>query len=88
LGAANISVNAILPGAVEGPRLQSVFDARARVSGKTAAEVRQKALEAQSIKRFVAPEDIAALVLFLTTDSGRMISGQALSIDGDSQTVE
>lgn len=88
LGPANISVNAILPGAVEGPRLQSVFEARAHVIGKTADDVRRQALDIQSIKRFVTPADIAALALFLASDSGRMISGQALSIDGDSQAAE
>jgi NAD(P)-dependent dehydrogenase (short-subunit alcohol dehydrogenase family) len=87
LGEAGIRVNAILPGAVEGPRLP-VFEGRASASGKSIAEVTKKALANQSIKRFVDPRDIAALALFLASDSARSISGQMIPIDGDSQTAE
>jgi NAD(P)-dependent dehydrogenase (short-subunit alcohol dehydrogenase family) len=71
LGEAGIRVNAILPGAVEGPRLQHVFEGRASASGKSIAEVTKEALANQSIKRFVDPRDIAALALFLASDSAR-----------------
>jgi NAD(P)-dependent dehydrogenase (short-subunit alcohol dehydrogenase family) len=87
LGEAGIRVNAILPGAVDGPRLQHVFEGRASASGKSIAEVTKEALANQSIKRFVDPGDIAALALFLASDSGRSISGQTIPIDGDSQTA-
>src|SRR5215469_9252832 len=76
LGQANIRVNAILPGAVEGPRIQHVIERMANVSGKSVAEVTKEALANQSIKRFVDPKDIAALALFLASDSARSISGQ------------
>ena len=85
LGKANIRVNAILPGAVEGPRIQHVIERMANVSGKSVAEVTKEALANQSIKRFVDPKDIAALALFLASDSARSISGQMIPIDGDSQ---
>jgi NAD(P)-dependent dehydrogenase (short-subunit alcohol dehydrogenase family) len=85
LGDAGVRVNAILPGAVEGERIQQVFEGRARVSGKSLDEVAAEALANQSIKRFVDPEYIAALAVFLASDRGRSISGQAISIDGDSQ---
>jgi NAD(P)-dependent dehydrogenase (short-subunit alcohol dehydrogenase family) len=75
LGEAGIRVNAILPGAVEDPRLQHVFEGRVRTSGKSIAEVTKEALANQSIKRFVDPRDIAALTLFLASDSARSISG-------------
>jgi NAD(P)-dependent dehydrogenase (short-subunit alcohol dehydrogenase family) len=87
LGGAGIRVNAILPGAVEGSRLQHVFEGRAHASSKSIAEVTNDALANQSIKRFVDPKDIAALVMFLASDSASSISGQMISIDGDSQTA-
>ena len=37
-------------------------------------------------KRFVDPKDIAALIVFLTSDAGKSISGQVLPIDNDAQT--
>jgi NAD(P)-dependent dehydrogenase (short-subunit alcohol dehydrogenase family) len=40
----------------------------------------------QSLKRFVDPKDIAALILFITSDAGKSISGQVLPVDNDAQT--
>lgn len=76
-----------MPDAVEGPRLERVFEGRAHTSSKSMAEVTKDALANQSIKRFVDPKDIAALALFLASDSARSISGQMIPIDGDSQTA-
>ena len=87
LGDFGIRVNAILPGAVDGPRIDSVFEGRAAASGRSVAEERAAALANQSIKRFVAPEDIATLAVFLASTAGRSISGQILPIDGDSQSA-
>jgi len=40
----------------------------------------------QSLKRFVDPQDIAALTVFLASEAGKSISGQVLPIDNDAQT--
>lgn len=85
LGAHGISVNAILPGAVGGERFDRVIESRARLSGKSIEETLAEGLSAQSIKRIVEPEHVADLAWFLTTPSGRSISGQMLPIDGDQQ---
>jgi NAD(P)-dependent dehydrogenase (short-subunit alcohol dehydrogenase family) len=87
LGEFGVLVNAILPGAVDGPRLDSVFEGRTKASGRTTEQERAAALANQSIKHFVAPEDIAALAVFLASTAGRSISGQILPIDGDSQSA-
>ena len=87
LGEYGIRANAILPGAVEGPRLQRVFEGRAKVSGQSIEEVKDAAMAIQSIKRFVDPRDIAALAVFLASDSAKSISGQLLPIDNDMQKV-
>ena len=39
-------------------------------------EVTADALSIQAIKRFVDPNDIAALTMFLTSDAAKSISGQ------------
>lgn len=85
LGAHGIRANAILPGAVDGPRFQSVLAARAQRGGRALEVEAQAAMQEQSIKRLVDPRDIAALVVFLASDAGKSISGQALPIDGDLQ---
>jgi len=85
LGEYGIRANAILPGAVDGPRLQRVFEGRAKLSGQSVDEVKRQAMSTQSIKTLVDPHDVAALAVFLASDSGKSISGQMLSIDGDMQ---
>lgn len=87
LGEFGIRVNAILPGAVSGPRIQRVFEGRASASGRSVAQEEAAALANQSIKRFVDPADIAALAVFLASDAARSISGQMIPIDGDSQSA-
>jgi NAD(P)-dependent dehydrogenase (short-subunit alcohol dehydrogenase family) len=87
LGEFGIRVNAILPGAVEGPRIQQVLAGRASVSGRSVAEEEAAALANQSIKHFVDPADIAALAVFLASSAGRSISGQIIPVDGDSQSA-
>ncbi|PRD64982.1 SDR family oxidoreductase [Malikia granosa] len=87
LGEFSIRVNAILPGAVEGPRIQQVLEGRAAVSGRSVAQEAAAALANQSIKHFVDPADIAAMAVFLASKAGRSISGQMLPIDGDSQSA-
>jgi NAD(P)-dependent dehydrogenase (short-subunit alcohol dehydrogenase family) len=87
LGEFGIRVNAILPGAVEGPRIEQVLEGRAAASGRSVAEERAAALANQSIKQMVTPQDIAALAVFLASDAGRSISGQIVPIDGDSQSA-
>ena len=83
LGAFGIRVNAILPGAVAGERIEKVLAARAQVSGRTVEEERKGALSIQALQRFVEPRDIAALALFIASDAGKSISGQTLPIDND-----
>jgi NAD(P)-dependent dehydrogenase (short-subunit alcohol dehydrogenase family) len=41
----------------------------------------------QSLKKFVDPRDIAALCVFLASDAGKSISGQALPIDNDASAA-
>jgi NAD(P)-dependent dehydrogenase (short-subunit alcohol dehydrogenase family) len=85
LGGHGIRVNAIAPGAVAGERAERVFQGRAKISGRSVDEEKRLGLEHQSLKSFVDPDDIAALAVFLASDSGKSISGQVLPIDGDMQ---
>jgi NAD(P)-dependent dehydrogenase (short-subunit alcohol dehydrogenase family) len=85
LGEYGIRANAILPGAVDGPRIQRVFEGRAKVSGKTMEQIQKEAMAVQSLKRLVDPKDIAALAVFLASDAAKSISGQLMPIDNDMQ---
>lgn len=87
LGPFGITANSIHPGAVEGPRLQTVLEGRAKVSGRSTQEEAEQALANQSVKQFINPADIAALVVFLAGPHARTISGQVFPIDGDSKST-
>lgn len=69
-----------------GDRIERVLQGRANAEHKTVEAEREAALSIQSLKRFVDPRDIAALIVFLTSDAGKSISGQVLPIDNDAQT--
>ncbi|MGE4335755.1 MAG: SDR family oxidoreductase [Pigmentiphaga sp.] len=85
LGADGIRVNALLPGGVDGERLQRVMEGRSQLSGQSLETVREEAMSYQSLKYFVNPKHVADMAAFLASESGRSISGQALSIDNDMQ---
>jgi NAD(P)-dependent dehydrogenase (short-subunit alcohol dehydrogenase family) len=85
LGEYGIRVNAILPGAVAGSRIESVLAGRAKISGRSVEDERKEAMSIQSLQRFVDPKDIAALAVFIASDAGKSISGQLLPIDNDTQ---
>jgi NAD(P)-dependent dehydrogenase (short-subunit alcohol dehydrogenase family) len=87
LGPHKIRVNAIQPGIVEGPRIDRVISARAEATGRTFEEQRQELLSKVSLRTQVTPDDVAAMALFLASRAGARISGQALSVCGNVETL-
>ena len=87
LGPKNITVNAILPGIVEGPRMEGVINSRAMTVGVTPNEMRQQYLGNISLRRMVTHEDIAGSVAFLISSLGKNISGQSLAVDGNVENL-
>lgn len=87
LGPSGVRVNAILPGIVEGPRIESVIQARADATGVSYAEMEAQYLEKISLRRMVSPQDVAAMALFLCSPAGSNISGQSLSVCGNVETL-
>lgn len=83
LGPSDIRVNAILPGVVQGERMDRVIAARAEATGVTFEAMRDEYLRKISLRRMVSVEDIAAMALFLASPAGRNITGQAISVDGN-----
>jgi 3-hydroxybutyrate dehydrogenase len=78
-----ITCNALCPGYVLTPLVENQIEAQARAHNLPRDRViREVILAAQPTKRFVDIEEIAALALFLCTDSARSITGAALPIDG------
>tara|TARA_R110000824_G_scaffold401712_1_gene613891 strand:- start:2904 stop:3677 length:774 start_codon:yes stop_codon:yes gene_type:complete len=87
LGPDSVRVNAILPGIVRGPRIEQVITARAEKRGISYTEMEQEILSNVSMRRMVEPTDIAAMALFLSAPGGANISGQALSVCANVETI-
>jgi NAD(P)-dependent dehydrogenase (short-subunit alcohol dehydrogenase family) len=87
LGPEGIRVNAILPGAVRGPRMERVIRDRAAAAGTSYEEMEAEYLRHISLRRMVEPEDIAAVALFLCSPAGGNIAGQAISVCGNVETL-
>ncbi len=87
VGPEGIRVNAILPGVVRGPRIERVIRDRAAAAGVSYQEMETRYLNQVSLRRMVEPEDIAAMALFLCSPAGANVSGQAISVCGNVESL-
>jgi NAD(P)-dependent dehydrogenase (short-subunit alcohol dehydrogenase family) len=76
LGVDNIRVNAVCPGLIETGMTKPIFE-YARLRGKE-----EKLGSRAELRRFGRPEEVAAAILFLASDEGGFVTGQALAVDG------
>ena len=88
LGGDGIRVNAICPGAVKGARMERVVANEAAARGLSLDEVRALYVKGVSLKTWVTAGDVSAMVQFLAGPMGAKISGQALPIDGHTETLD
>lgn len=87
LGEFGIRVNAILPGMVEGDRIRRVLEGKAQALGRAYREVAGEAVSRTSLRTMVTARQLADQMLLLCSPRGRAISGQAISICGDTQQL-
>ena len=86
LGPYNVRCNAICPGSVAGDRINRVIQGEADIRGLPFDVVAKETVWAQSIPRFVEPDEIADMCLFLASPLSKMVNGQAIAVDGHSET--
>lgn len=86
VGPYGVRANAICPGAVRGDRMERVIAAEAQARGVSAAAVEAEYASSQSIARFVDPQEIADMAYFLGSPQSAMVSGQAIAVDGHTET--
>ena len=87
LGPCNIRVNALCPASVSGCRIDGVIERDALARGVTAEAVREVYQRQSSLRTFTRPEDISAMVCYLAGPGGQRISGQAIALDGHTETL-
>jgi NAD(P)-dependent dehydrogenase (short-subunit alcohol dehydrogenase family) len=87
LGPHNVRCNAICPGAVRGDRINRVIQGEADIRGVPFDAIAKEMTWSQSIPRFVEPEEIADMCLFLSSPAAKMVNGQDIAVDGHLETM-
>jgi 3alpha(or 20beta)-hydroxysteroid dehydrogenase len=83
LGADQIRVNCVCPGAVNTTMVRAIEEQSAELGAvETAADYTKMLNERTPLGRYVEPEEVAALVAFLGADESSIITGEAYGIDG------
>jgi NAD(P)-dependent dehydrogenase (short-subunit alcohol dehydrogenase family) len=82
LGKYEITVNAICPGITHTNILSNIIKKRSLEQNKTESEIIKHYVRDIPLGRANEPEDIAAMVVFLSSEGAKNISGQSYNIDG------
>jgi NAD(P)-dependent dehydrogenase (short-subunit alcohol dehydrogenase family) len=86
LGPHSVRCNAICPGSVRGERMDRVAAGDAAQRGVTVEAMIREYVNGQSIQRLVEPGEVADLCVFLASPAAAMITGQAIAVDGHTET--
>ena len=78
----DVNVNAIHPGSTRTERLVGIIATQAELAGLTQEDAERARIEAEGVRRFCEPVDVANLVAFLCSPAARHIQGAAIAIDG------
>jgi len=87
LGEFGVRANVICPGAITGDRMDHVVELEALATGRPADEIRAGFVSQVSMRTFIEPAEIAQTICFLASPLGLKISGQVLSVDGNTETM-
>ena len=87
LGKFKIRVNAICPGSVNGDRMKRVIKAKADLLNTTSKKIKNEFESMTSMKSFVNQEDISSIAIYLLSDESKSISGQSISVDGNTERM-
>jgi len=87
-GPYGVRANVLSPGCIEGPRIEAVIAREAAAKGTTVELVREAYLGRTSLRTFSKPGDVAAMAIFLASETGKRISGQVIVIDGHTENPD
>jgi len=82
LGEFGITVNNVLPGATGTGRLKEIINNKAAKTGKSFEAVAEAMKNSSPAKRFAEPEEVAAAIVFLTSERASFINGINVPVDG------
>jgi len=82
LGRDKIRVNSVVPGYIWGPALQGYFKMLAQQQGSTPDAVRDEIAARTALNHIPDSAEIADAVVFFASDLSRVVTGQALDVNG------
>ncbi|HEY5802986.1 MAG TPA: SDR family oxidoreductase [Lysobacter sp.] len=82
VAAKGITVNNVLPGSTETPRIEQIIDNTASKTGRSREEVFEKMVSEIPMRRFARPQETAAAIAFLCSPAASYITGVNLPVDG------
>jgi NAD(P)-dependent dehydrogenase (short-subunit alcohol dehydrogenase family) len=82
LGPLGVRVNLLSPGAIAGPRIESVIREQARAAGISYEAAHTEAIRLTPLRRLIPPEDVAAAAVFLASDASASTTGEDMNVSG------
>jgi len=83
LGPDNVRCNAVLPGILDNAAGRELVARRARERRLSADEVEADLLSYVSMRSWIAPEEVADLVVYLASHAARHVTGQTIGVCGN-----
>jgi len=85
LGKFNIRVNAVCPGTIKGDRMKRVIRDKAKFTKISRKTIERDFISMSSMKQWILEEDIGKMCSFLISDDSSKVSGQVISVDGNTE---
>ncbi len=82
LAGSGLTANAVCPGFTDTPLLEESIANIVAKTGKSEEDARAALAKTNPLGRFIAPEEVAAAVLWLVGPGSNAITGQAISVSG------
>lgn len=82
LGPFGVTVNSVLPGYTDTPRLEALLAGAALKTGKSVDDVKQEWMDSVPMHRLADPIETAKAIAFLSSKHAGYISGIVLPVDG------
>ena len=87
LGKFNIRVNAICPGLIKGDRMARVIRDKSKFLKLSNKSIERDFVSMSSLNNWILEEDIGKTCCFLISDDTLRVSGQVISVDGNTERM-
>jgi 3-oxoacyl-[acyl-carrier protein] reductase len=78
----NITVNCVAPGSISTGRVEELIEARAKKNNVSFEQYHEEYIKAIPMGRMGTPEEFAAVVAFLVSESASYVTGSTIAVDG------